>query len=276
MKLMAMTNLTDLTANIKMKLVENHILTNAFNRNINQNSVEIGQWLTQAKALVKHGQFSAWLDDNFQMTDRTARNYMKVAAYFGVNSPLKTENVFRFQPAALIELTKIPAADIQNFLSQAAAGVDLAKLSVRNLRDLIKNFLTREKSPVIEPNNQLQLFDLPRLPAIPKPYWLVPDPLLDAATRAGLNIQLDFSAKVKIPADCVLITKEAQIFLLTADVLIFCPPFMFKLSNGKSSRLKFCLWYSGAMEDSFIANFKSFGVLLFYKNINRPDYHRSG
>lgn len=66
----ATMTLDSITANIKLKLVENHVLTNAFNRNINHNSVEIGQWQN-------------WLADNFQMTDQTARNYMKVAAYFG-------------------------------------------------------------------------------------------------------------------------------------------------------------------------------------------------
>ena len=92
--------LDELTANIKIKLVENKVAANMFARTVNQNSVEIGQWLTQAKQLVGHGNWQNWLADNFQMTDRTARNYMQVARYFGVNSTLKTENVFRFQPAA--------------------------------------------------------------------------------------------------------------------------------------------------------------------------------
>ncbi len=270
----ASSTLDELTAQIKMKLVENHILTNNLYQSLNRNSIEIGQWLTQAKTLVKHGEFSAWLADNFNMTDRTARNYMKVAAYFGESSTFKTENVFRFQPAALLELTKIPVADVQKFLdSQIAAGVDPSKLSVRNLRENIKNFLPtkttiQEKVPVtidVEPNNQLQLFDLPKLPALPAPKWLIPPALIETATRADLSIQIDFRRNAKVPVNGVLITKTAQIFKLTADVLIFCPPLLFTRSDGTANRFKFCLWYFGDNSEKFIKYFKSFGVCLFQK-----------
>ena len=99
MNVIVTTNVTldELTANIKLKLVENHVLENAFNRNINQNSVDIGQWLTQAKKLVKHGQWQNWLQENFQMTDRTAQRYMKIARYFGISGVVKTDNVVGFQ-----------------------------------------------------------------------------------------------------------------------------------------------------------------------------------
>lgn len=48
---------------------------------------DIGEKLTEAKALMDHGEWSPWLEREFGWTDRTARNYMSVARCF------KTETV---------------------------------------------------------------------------------------------------------------------------------------------------------------------------------------
>lgn len=45
--------------------------------------VEIGRDLIQAKDLVGHGNFSRWLQENFDLSDQTARNFMHVAEVFG-------------------------------------------------------------------------------------------------------------------------------------------------------------------------------------------------
>lgn len=45
--------------------------------------VDIGRDLTQAKELVGHGQFTDWLQENFDLSDQTARNFMHVAEVFG-------------------------------------------------------------------------------------------------------------------------------------------------------------------------------------------------
>ena len=139
----AAASLDVLTAQIKIKLVENHVLTNAFNRNINLNSVAIGQYLTQAKKLVNHGQWQIWLDENFKMTKQAAGNYIRVAEKFG-----KVKNVFHFEEfnfAALIELTKIPTAELQKFLAETP---NAENLSVRTLREQIKKW-KKPAPPVI-------------------------------------------------------------------------------------------------------------------------------
>jgi hypothetical protein len=44
--------------------------------------VLIGQWLTEAKARLKHGQWLPWLETEFGWAERTARNFMQVHAAF--------------------------------------------------------------------------------------------------------------------------------------------------------------------------------------------------
>lgn len=273
----ATATLDNLTAQIKMKLVENQVLTNTFNRNINQNSIEIGQMLTQAKKLVKHGQWQFWLDDNFQMTDRTARNYMKVAAYFGVNSTFKTENVFRFQPAALIELTKMTPTELQKFFDeQEHNGVDLAKISVRNLSKIIKQW--KNPAPEIQPTTidvDAEIKTAPpdatpqKILRLPRPQFRkVPEVLQAAANEAGLDIQIDFSRADKTPpANGILITRASRItdkeIAALAACLVVTPAMEFERTDATTAKRSSCLWYFGGDEENFSMHFGTFGTLFF-------------
>ena len=51
---------------------------------------QLGEILTQVKAELKHGEFTSWIESNTDITPRTARNYMKLAAN---KQMLETENV---------------------------------------------------------------------------------------------------------------------------------------------------------------------------------------
>ena len=46
-------------------------------------AIEIGKCLIQAKAQVGHGNFGKWVEDNFNLSERTARRFMQVAERFG-------------------------------------------------------------------------------------------------------------------------------------------------------------------------------------------------
>lgn len=104
-------------------------------QSIKQNIIDIGVWLLKAKELLPHGDFGNWLKDNFNMTQQSAENYMRVAENFGNNAKIK--NVFDFQPSALIELAKLPPADIERF---TASVPNATTLSVRKLRRAIHNW----------------------------------------------------------------------------------------------------------------------------------------
>lgn len=56
--------------------------------------IEIGQRLKWAKDALVHGHFGEWLSAEFNWTERTARNYMRVAEVFGP----KTETVSVLPP----------------------------------------------------------------------------------------------------------------------------------------------------------------------------------
>jgi hypothetical protein len=71
-------NLTqDRTQEIKRELAE---LSNAWKMTV-QKAARIGQLLTEQKDFLGHGNFLPWLNNNFDMTDETARKYMKLFEY---------------------------------------------------------------------------------------------------------------------------------------------------------------------------------------------------
>ena len=45
-------------------------------------AVKVGELLTEAKALVKHGEWGQWITDNCQFSERTAQNYMRIHERF--------------------------------------------------------------------------------------------------------------------------------------------------------------------------------------------------
>ncbi len=213
MKTLATTTATldDLTANIKIKLVENQVLTSTFNRNINQNSIEIGQMLTQAKKLVKHGQWQNWLADNFNLSSDSAQIYMKVADYFGVRTPFKNGDVSVFPFSNLVALTKLKPTELQNFLEeQEHNGVDLAKLSVRNLSKIIKQWKNpaQEIQPTtidIDAEFKNAPADTSPLKLPPPSFHIIPASLQAAANEADIDIEMNFGRTLQFP--------DADIFL---------------------------------------------------------------
>ena len=66
------TDLVSLTAEIKFYVQQ-----------WGQNAIEIGKRLIAAKKLVAHGEWSKWLEDNFNLSQDSARNFMRVAERFG-------------------------------------------------------------------------------------------------------------------------------------------------------------------------------------------------
>lgn len=72
----------------KIVKLHNQIVTD-LKRSLNS-AIEIGQLLTDQKANLKHGEFTAWIAENLPFSDRTARNYMRV---YRERDRLKTETV---------------------------------------------------------------------------------------------------------------------------------------------------------------------------------------
>ena len=79
--------------------------------------IEVGKRLIQAKSLVQHGHWQNWLEQNFQLSQQTARKFMECAERFG-----KTLDVERFKPSQLTEMLALPSAEeTEKFIAEKAA-----------------------------------------------------------------------------------------------------------------------------------------------------------
>lgn len=98
--------------------------------------IEIGKELISAKAEIGHGNWTGWLKENFDWTDRTAQNFMRVAERFG-----KTENVFGFKPSTLIQMLALPVGSEEEFIAQQAEeDKPVNEMSARDVKNAVKEF----------------------------------------------------------------------------------------------------------------------------------------
>ena len=98
--------------------------------------IEIGFELIAAKKEVGHGNWERWLQNEFEWTQRTANNFMRMAERFG-----KMVNVFQFQPSTLQAMLALPEGDEEKFIaSQADKGKPIEKLSAREVQSAVKDW----------------------------------------------------------------------------------------------------------------------------------------
>ncbi len=110
---------------------------------ISQNIIEIGMRLIQAKSLVKHGEWSNWLETNFSLSQQTARRFMQVAERFS-----KTRIDTRFNSTQMIALLSLPdAEETEKFIEQKASeGTPVENMTVKTLRKEIKQWKSKSTS----------------------------------------------------------------------------------------------------------------------------------
>ena len=119
------TSLEELTSGIRFYL-----------REMGQNVIEIGKRLILAKSLVRHGEWQAWLEDNFGLKIRSAQNFMAVAERFG-----KTQSTAFLNRTQMTEMLLLPKGEEEKFIEeQAAAGRIVAEMSVKTLRIAIQQY----------------------------------------------------------------------------------------------------------------------------------------
>lgn len=103
---------TDTQSFIKVKAKDIHVRLKRTAEDI----VAVGQALIDVKLRLDHGQFGSWLQSEFGMTDRHARNFMNVAIRFSD----KTETVSDF-PATVLYLLAAPSTP-DEIVEQVIAG----------------------------------------------------------------------------------------------------------------------------------------------------------
>jgi len=94
-----------------------------------QSAIDIGSKLTEAKALVAHGEWGSWLKNNVDYSQSTANNFMKVASEYQNSQSLA--NLSYSQAVALLS---VPADEREAFVEENNA----AEMSTRELQVAIK------------------------------------------------------------------------------------------------------------------------------------------
>ena len=101
-------------------------------------SIEIGNRLEQAKALVEHGQWKAWLEENVSYSQYTAQNLMRIAREYGSNqmditgrTPAEIFGNLSYSQA--VALFALPEPDRAEFVDTH----DVPSMSTRELQQAI-------------------------------------------------------------------------------------------------------------------------------------------
>ena len=124
-----------------------------------QNFIEIGKRLILAKSLVKHGEWIYWLENNFKLSYRTAKNFMDCAERFP-----NVKSIADLNSTQMIALLALPEADTEKFIEQKeVAGTPVSDMSVKTLRKEIKQWKSEtEKITPVQPseNKEIETIDI--------------------------------------------------------------------------------------------------------------------
>lgn len=109
-----------------------------------QSCFEIGKRLEEAKALVPHGEWGAWLSENFEYSESTAGNLMRIYREFGddqinlLTGKSDAETFETLSQSQLVELFALPKPMRAEFVETHREELERGEMSVREMRDLIK------------------------------------------------------------------------------------------------------------------------------------------
>lgn len=100
-----------------------------------QNFLEVGKRLVKAKTLVPHGEWSAWLKDKVDFTDRTAQRLMESYKRFGNTTLASDLNITK-----MTELLALPEEKTESFIEKN----NIQEMTKQQLREAVK----REKEAI--------------------------------------------------------------------------------------------------------------------------------
>ncbi|BBI32020.1 DUF3102 domain-containing protein [Cohnella abietis] len=104
-------------------------------------SIEIGQRLTEAKALVAHGEWGEWLEHSVSYSQRTANNLMKIAEEYGSNQNVlfgenpNSQALANLTYTQAVALLGVPADEREDFVKEH----DVENLTTRELEQAVKD-----------------------------------------------------------------------------------------------------------------------------------------
>jgi hypothetical protein len=100
-----------------------------YSENLAMNMFQLGRVFTEAKQLVKHGEWGQWLRDNSGMGERSAQQLMQVYARFGDRPQL-----MGVDKSKLFKMLSLPSGQEEAFI----AGHDLDNMTSREVEAAVK------------------------------------------------------------------------------------------------------------------------------------------
>ena len=119
---------------------------------------EIGKRLEEAKALLPHGEWGAWLETNFEYSESTAGNLMRIYREFGgdqINLLTGKSDMETFEglsQSQLVELFALPKHTRAEFVEEHREELEDG-MSIREMRELIKeqkDTIERQEREILE------------------------------------------------------------------------------------------------------------------------------
>jgi hypothetical protein len=105
---------------------------------------EIGKRLEEAKALVPHGEWGTWLEDNFDYSESTAGNLMRIYREYGseqidmLTGRSDAEIFEGLSQSQLVELFALPKPQRAEFVEEHREQLESGDMSIRDMRELIR------------------------------------------------------------------------------------------------------------------------------------------
>lgn len=102
-----------------------------------QNIIAIGEKLIEARALVPRGKWLEWLVNNVDMSERSARNFMRVAVLFPVQ---ERQAIAGIDVTKLYQLARVPEKERPYFLK----AIDVHAVSTRELEYWVRLWIDQD------------------------------------------------------------------------------------------------------------------------------------
>jgi len=102
-------------------------------------SMEIGKRLKEVKAMLPHGTWGTWLQDNVDYSERTAQNLMALHDTYSGMSPAQIEGIGYSQAVALLGIEG-------ELLTEAIENNDIPAMSTQDVEELAKQLREEQKA----------------------------------------------------------------------------------------------------------------------------------
>lgn len=95
-----------------------------------------GKRLIQAKELIPHGEWANWLQNNFNLSQESARKFMRCSEKFG-----KSTTSWILKPSQMFELLALPEGDEEKFIAEKATeGTPVQDITTSSYLRIISKF----------------------------------------------------------------------------------------------------------------------------------------